>query len=300
MCVFNGDAYLEEQLQTIADQTWPAIGLWVSDDGSTDNSRRILEQNAGRWTKGSLVILEGPALGFAENFRSLLVREDIDADYVAFCDQDDLWDEDKLSDAIRWLAAQDPATPCLYCTRTRTVDSGGTPIGMSPLFARPPSFRNAIVQSIAGANTMVMNRAAHRLVAEASRRASFVSHDWWCYLLVSGAGGKVRYSPVPKIGYRQHAGNLVGANNSMRAQVARVLSLLFEQRFSGWNALHLRALNSCTDLLSEDSRRVLKAFEKVCNGAFFSRLGALFRSGIYRQTAASQLALIVACALKRL
>ena len=86
---------------------------------------------------------------------------------------------------------------------------------MSPLFRRPPSFRNALVQSLAGGNTMVLNRPARDLVALASRRARFVSHDWWAYLLVTGAGGAVHYSAKPLVRYRQHAHNLVGANTSL-------------------------------------------------------------------------------------
>ena len=92
----------------------------------------------------------------------------IDGDYFAFCDQDDLWDEDKLAEALDWLEKQPADTPALYCTRTRTVDERGSEIGLSPLFRRRPSFRNAIVQSIAGANTMVMNKAAWLIVREAS------------------------------------------------------------------------------------------------------------------------------------
>src|SRR5690606_17695974 len=124
------------------------------------------------------------------------------------------------------LRKQPSDGPALYCTRTRTVSEEGSTVGLSPLFAKPPGFRNALVQSIAGANTMVMNRSAWRLVREASRRTSFISHDWWCYLIVAGAGGVVRYSPVARIGYRQHAKNLVGENNSWRARMSRLSHLM--------------------------------------------------------------------------
>ena len=106
----------------------------------------------------------------------------------------------------RWNGFRSSAddVPALFCSRTRIITAEGEPAGFSPLFSKKPSFRNAIVQSIAGGNTMVMNRAARDIMLEASRRTGFVSHDWWCYLILTGVGGIVHYSPTAKIGYRQH------------------------------------------------------------------------------------------------
>lgn len=242
----------------------------------------------------------GPRKGFAENFRSLICRIDGEAHYVAFCDQDDIWDKDKLDRAITWLDEQGPDHPALFCSRTYLVDEKGRWIGFSPLFEKPPSFRNALVQSIAGANTMVLNKAGAAIVAEASRRAPFVSHDWWCYLLLSGAGGAVHYSPFPSVAYRQHSGNLIGANKSWRASLDRLLALLFTSRFAEWNTINLNALERAIDLLTEDAVGVLRDFQQARTLSFAGRLRALKRSNVYRQTTGGQLALWLACTLRRL
>jgi hypothetical protein len=71
------------------------------------------------------------------------------------------------------------------------VDARGVSIGLSPLFEKPPSFANAIVQNIGGGNTMVFNEAARQLIAQTVKDAQVVSHDWWAYLLVSACGGAV-------------------------------------------------------------------------------------------------------------
>ncbi len=127
--------------------------------------------------------MPGPSRGFAENFRSLLTSSDVAADYFAFADQDDVWDKDKLSRAIGPVRETATETPALYCSRTRLVDESGQPIGFSPLFTRRPGFRNALVQSIAGGNTMVMNRAALSILAQSAQRTSpSRSPDWWTYL----------------------------------------------------------------------------------------------------------------------
>ncbi len=299
LAVFNGARFLEQQIETLERQTVATIDIWVSDDGSTDGSIAILAKLAANWRKGEFRVAKGPGLGFAENFRALMTNPAIDGDYFAFCDQDDVWDDDKLADALAWLASQPVERPALYCTRTRSIDEKGTEIGCSPLFKRVPSFRNAIVQSIAGANTIVMNKAAWTHVREAARRTSFVSHDWWCYLIVTGVGGTVHYSPRAKIGYRQHGTNLVGENHSWRARMSR-LSHLMKGRFVAWNQQNMTGLVACQDMLTPEARETIHLFARARNARLVSRLAALARARVYRQTLMGQVSLFVACMLKRL
>jgi glycosyltransferase involved in cell wall biosynthesis len=298
-CIYNGEPFLGEQLASLAAQTYPDIDLILSDDGSTDGSRERLATFGSSWRKGRFEIVQGPGKGFAENFRSQLVNESIEAEYFAFCDQDDVWAPEKLSTAVDWLSRQPPDGPALYCSRTRIVDNSGRPVAYSPLFTAPPSFRNAIVQSIAGGNTMVMNAAARRLMAEASRRSSFVSHDWWCYMMVTGAGGAFRYDPVPLIDYRQHAGNLVGSNDSILSRLGRSTFLL-RGGFSDWTDRNIAGLRACEDLLTDEARGVLDRFDRLRRMFLPRRLIELRRSGLHRQTAFGQISLYIASAINRL
>lgn len=299
MAARNGDLFIRQQLESIAAQDVDQIDLWVSDDGSSDRTRRIVGEFGGRWGKGKITLLDGPRMGFAENYRSLMTRGDIEADYFAFCDQDDLWDADKLSTAINALASVQDDRPALFCSRTRLISEGGEVMGHSSLFQRPPSFRNALVQSIAGGNTMVMNRAARDLMLEASRRTAFVSHDWWCYQMISGAGGVVLYSAESKIGYRQHGSNLVGENNSWRARIFR-MHFMLAGRLQDWNEQNVAALNHCRDLLTPDARLALRLFSEARKSSPFKRVAALMRSGVYRQTRMEHWGLMAACILRRL
>lgn len=299
LAVYNGAEFLREQLDSLERQSVGMIDVWASDDGSTDQSRALLETIAETWDLGTFRVVKGPRCGFAENFRFLTVRAQSDADYFAFCDQDDLWDQDKLDCAIAWLEQQDETRPALFCSRTRILSTDGVVTGYSPLFKKPPSFRNAIVQSIAGANTMVMNRVAWKVLQEASRRTSFVSHDWWCYLIISGAGGVVHYSPDAKIGYRQHPRNLVGENNSWRARMSRFRHML-NGRLASWNQQNIAGLNACHDLLTEEAQTTLRLYSHARSGGLPGRLRALMRSHVYRQTVAGQIGLFLACIFRRL
>ena len=291
----NGAAFLDDQLRSLAAQAHPLIDIWASDDGSTDGTLAILSDWRGRWNKGSFGIREGPGSGFADNFRTLICNEAADADFFAFCDQDDLWQADKLATALAWMRTRDASLPLLFCSRTLTISQSGDVIGMSPLFSRPPSFRNALVQSLAGGNTMVLNRAARDLVARASRRARFVSHDWWAYLLVTGAGGVVCYSPKPLVRYRQHAENLVGANTSWKARLAR-LRLLFGGQFARWTEMNLAGLEKNRDLLTSDATAALELFGRARKRSLLASMASLRKSGVYRQTLKGTLALWAALA----
>ncbi|OHV87265.1 glycosyltransferase family 2 protein [Mesorhizobium sp. ORS 3428] len=295
----DGAAFIDEQLQSLLAQSWPAVDLWVSDDGSTDATIAIIEAWRARWDKGSLTLVEGPRKGFAANFRSMIIDARIDADYYAFCDQDDVWEADRLESAIRWMESEDAKTPLLFCSRTATISQTGVPAGYSPLFRRPTSFRNALVQSIAGGNTMLLNRAARDLLAKASARAEFVSHDWWAYLVVTAAGGKVRYEPRPLVRYRQHGANLVGANVSWRARLSR-LGRLFKGQFAIWTDSNLGALAVNRDLITRDAALCLRLFIRARKGSVFRRFSLLGKSGVYRQTLMGTLGLYLAFLWRRI
>src|SRR5207253_1787714 len=100
------------------------------------------------------IVRNGPANGVCANFLSLATDPAIDADYFAFSDQDDVWYRDKLRRALTWLATVPGDVPALYCGRTELMSIDGRSYGLSPLFTRPPTFRNALVQNLGGGNTM--------------------------------------------------------------------------------------------------------------------------------------------------
>ncbi|MNN24506.1 hypothetical protein D3C81_1379410 [compost metagenome] len=190
-------------------------------------------------------------------------------------------------------------TPALYCARTELIGDTGSVIGCSPLFARPASFANALVQSLAGGNTMVFNGAAQALFQAAGAHLDIVSHDWWAYLLVTGAGGQVIYDRVPTILYRQHDANLIGSDLGARARLAR-LRMMFSGRFQGWNQRNILALKSVRSRLSEESQLTLDLFQKARESRGAARFLWLRRSGVYRQTPWGTLGLILAAVINRI
>jgi glycosyltransferase involved in cell wall biosynthesis len=298
MCTKNGAAFLGEQLKSIAEQSHTYWSLFVSDDGSTDATAKILKDFAGSRTQ-NVIVRNGPGQGVCANFLSLATDPSIEADYFAFSDQDDIWYKDKLQRALTWLATIPDDVPGLYCGRTELVSDDGRPYGVSPLFTRPIAFRNAIIQSLGGGNTMVFNKAAKRLL-ETTGRLDVVLHDWWMYQLVSAVGGAICYDPQPALKYRQHPDNLIGSNRGWRARLVRIRMML-SGRFSEWNKKNIAALRQVpAHLIKPQNSAVLALFAKARTAPLPQRLYYLKQSGVYRQTLLGSVGLLAATVLKRI
>jgi glycosyltransferase involved in cell wall biosynthesis len=300
MGLHDGARFLQEQLDSYVAQDHRAWSLLVSDDGSRDHGPDLIRAFAAAQPEHRITLRSGPCLGFARNFLTLLQSVPDDIPYVALSDQDDVWFPDKLSRAVEALAAQPEDRPALYCAATLVCTEDLAPIGPSPAFGRAPDFRNALVQSIGGGNTMVLNRAALDLAAAAAAEAGDpVAHDWWLYQLVSGAGGRILRDERPVLHYRQHAQNLIGANLSAWASLSRIAALL-GGRFRAWNDTGLAALQASAHRLTPEAQQILSQFQAARSGPLWHRLRALRASGVYRQSRLGQMALYIACILRRL
>jgi len=299
LATFQGQRYLEEQLHSFLDQSHQNWELWVSDDGSSDQTLAILDDFKNKLAKNHMSIQFGPQKGFAANFLSLTCHDDILADYYAYSDQDDVWEKEKLARALSWLESVPDDIPALYCGRTRLVDKHKNVIGLSPLFDKPPNFANALVQNIGGGNTMIFNNVARKLLQATGECIPVITHDWWAYILISGCGGKVFYDSTPMLIYRQHENNLVGMNSSWSDRLKR-LRMLLQGRFKEWNDANIIALESIEYRLIPENRSILEQFAAARRKSLLPRLIHLKRSGIYRQTLLGNLGLILAAVLGKL
>lgn len=298
LATLDGERFLSDQLQSYALQTHDDWSLHVSDDGSSDATRGIVEKFSTEQSR-SVTFRDGPRQGFCRNFMSLVQDQRIEADYFAFSDQDDIWYADKLERALSYFQSVPRTTPAMYCSRTELVDESRRHAGFSPLFVKPPAFQNALVQNIGGGNTMVFNAAAKTLL-EATGDTTVVSHDWWTYQIVSAAGGTVFYDPRPSIEYRQHSDNILGSNRGFRARAFR-MRLMFAGRVKAWNDTNLRALQTLRSHLTAGSLETLDKFIAARDANWLpARIFYLVRSRVYRQSVLADLGLMVAAALRKL
>ena len=298
MATYNGAKFIKEQLDSFEAQTHQNWRLVVSDDGSVDATLDIIRSYQRRWGKDKLIIKIGPGRGYATNFLTLAADPSIQADFYAFSDQDDVWLPPKLEAAVSKLGSIYPLRPYAYGGRTIYVDEALNEIGRSEIFAYPCSFRNALVQSIIGGNTIVFNHAA-KTIFEATGVLNIVSHDWWTYMLIEGVGGHVCYDHEPYILYRQHPGALVGANTDLRAMLIRFW-MLMQGKFRAWNTINVNALLKNRNLLEQRNLDIVEEFHRMRDGGLFARIRMLNVCGLFRQGWQGNLAMLFAVIFNRI
>ena len=299
MCTLNGAPFLKEQLLSFVSQTHENWVLWVSDDGSSDQTLDILQGTQNDWGSDQIKIVEGPRKGFAANFLSLACRPEISTDYYAFSDQDDVWLPLKLQRALDLLKNEPHENAVLYGSRTQLTDATGKVLGLSKLTPRFLNFRNALVQNVASANTMVFNNSLRDLVRAAGPQLNIVSHDWWLYLLTTALNGKIIFDQEPFINYRQHKHNLIGDNSTLPAKIHRFKGL-FSGRLKRWIQQNHRCLTVVEHRLPPDNVQAAKALAAIHSSKLFRRIRLFKDSGVRRQSPIGTFALLVAALLKQL
>jgi len=210
MSTYNGEKYLEEQLNSILWQDYPEIYLLIRDDGSVDRTIDIVKKYAKE--NDRISYYQGKNIGVIKSFFDLLQKADPSMDFYALSDQDDVWKNNKISRAIEALNGI-KHLPLLYCCDTILVDDNLQP--MDTKISKPimkPAFGNALVENICTGCTCVFNREL-RNMAITEIPENIVMHDWWLYLCASRFGSVI-YDRNAYIYYRQHQGNVIGARNN--------------------------------------------------------------------------------------
>ena len=211
LSTYNGTKFLGEQLASVYAQEGVAVSLLVRDDGSRDGTCALLdeEQAAGRlsWYTGEN---KGPAYSFWD-----LLQQAPQSDFYAFCDQDDVWDSDKLRVAVDAMRGDGDA-PALYFCQTRLVDESLAEIKsvkINPLLTNG----EALIYNFVTGCTMVMNDALRRELVKFTPRYIRM-HDIWVYNVAQAIGARVHFDATPRMSYRQHGGNVVGQKKSLAFQ----------------------------------------------------------------------------------
>lgn len=302
LAFYNGNKYLREQLGSIVHQSQPVNEILIIDDCSPEPIDMLLL--APFKEKVTITIKRNRKnRGYASNFLNGLFHFKDQKHCISYSDQDDIWLPNKLARGKEFLDSLEENIPGLYCCRTKNYDDKTKSVaGVSPLFTKAPSFKNAVVQNIAGGNTMLFNETAAQIIRKSIENASeisCVSHDWWTYIIISGAGGSVLYDKEANVLYRQHGGNVIGSNSSFGAKFRR-LNLLLAGEFRKWNSRNLEMLSFNRDILTAENVKILDEFQKARNAPFLLRCYYLFHSGIYRQTFIGSLALYFSALLKRM
>lgn len=212
LSTYNGECYLEEQIQSIIQQNYQYWKLYIRDDGSTDSTKDIILRFCEIYPNIYFLEDNNTKLGAALSFMYLLER--VDSDYYMFCDQDDIWFHNKISSVIH-LLQKNNNVPSLVFSDAKIVDQNLNIIHnsfweynkLSPkLILSNPKF--IAVCNCAPGCTMIFNKALKKHLVDYEK--SILMHDW--YVMVKALEyGTVNYCDIPLMMYRQHQNNVLGA-----------------------------------------------------------------------------------------
>lgn len=216
LATYNGERYLAEQLESLLHQSNQEWRLIAHDDGSIDRTVDILMEYQCLFPHKIIIIDDDFRSGGAKNnFYHLMQYSD--APYIMFCDQDDIWLEDKVEVTFQRMLDEEmkaSGKAVLVHTDLKIVDENLNAVASSMFdYQRLPrrisSLSQIILQNSVTGCTMMVNRRAVEVSIPMPREA--IMHDWWIACKVVQHGGVVSFISRSVIEYRQHGGNVVGS-----------------------------------------------------------------------------------------
>lgn len=266
ICTFNGGDYIAEQLHSILQQTPKPRNVWISDDGSKDQTHAIVKQIAEGYAT-PVHWLEGPRRGVIANI--LWALPQTQSPYVFLADQDDIWLDNKAALFCAQMTEQDQphlifSDAWVWHPDKDTKHSFWELDRLRPNNAQSAQ-RLAFHNTVQGASACV-NRALIDTVVSDSR---IMMHDWWLALIAAGLG-KVSIIREPTLLYRQHDNNQVGSQN----QGGKRKKPSFQKRW----AIATRILNQAKAFaehyepqLKPADRRFFASYRKAITGNLIQR-----------------------------
>lgn len=212
MSTYNGEKYLQQQIDSIRAQSFNDWELFIRDDGSRDNTVAIVNENTSKDPRIKYIDDVEHNLGPKKSFFKLL--KNIEADYYFFCDQDDVWTKNKLVTMLEYINNQEQefSGPLLIycglqCTNSNLEVTNNDFEKIIGKLAKPCD--RFIGNDMPGV-VMLFNRKVREIFLKTSNYDEIEMHDWWI-ALIAAMFGKVIFIDEKLVLYRQHGNNTVGA-----------------------------------------------------------------------------------------
>jgi glycosyltransferase involved in cell wall biosynthesis len=289
LSTFNGAKYLKEQLDSLENQKYKNFEIIARDDGSSDNTIEILNSY-------NIKILRAKNnLGAKKSFAELLnyAINNSNSEYFMFCDQDDVWREDKIKKTLskmQDMEKQYPKIPILIHTDLEVVDENLQTISNSmwkyehinPIFN---SLNRLLIHNTITGCTMMINRKLAKKSLPIPNQS--IMHDWWIGLVASYFG-KIAFLEDKTIKYRQHNKNDTGAK---KYSYINIFIKAYNMVFS--NELYIKHLkknitqsklflNLYESELDNDSKNILKEFSNIENSSFIHKRVVIMKYGLLK------------------
>ena len=223
MATHNGMSWIEQQVGSVLNQANVDVHIFVSDDLSTDSTVAWITNKATQDDRISFLPVIDKFGRAGENFFRLIRDVDLSSyDYVAFCDQDDIWDRDKLMRHIMLAKS-------MHAEGVSSNVLAFWPNNKKRLIVKSQTQRkwDFLFESAGPGCTFLMtpwlvDEVKKQLLDEASPARDVALHDWLTYAICRAHGRKWIIDPIPSVRYRQHQLNVIGANVGLKAKLARI------------------------------------------------------------------------------
>ena len=205
LCTYNGIKFIDEQLTSIRRQSYLNLEIIISDDASTDGTFEWLEKEAVIDKRIKLYRNESN-IGFNLNFNNACRKAE--GNFIAFADQDDIWDEKKIEILLNELKKDDDVI-MTYCLSAQ-FEKFNAPYLNSLKIVNPFSGNDArqfFLRNIISGHTMLFKK---ELLAASAPFPAEVYYDWWLVVYACSIG-KIKAVPEILVWHRVHENNITGS-----------------------------------------------------------------------------------------
>lgn len=236
MTTYNGEKYLEEQINSILSSTYQDFELYIVDDGSQDNTMEILKGYKEKYPDKVYVSRNETNLGVTLNFLNAISKTS--SEYIMLCDQDDVWKMDKIARTLKRVKQMEVQfgkdLPIAVFTDAYVVDEDLNIIHESffrsgRLNPRLTDLAHLLMENKLIGCTVMINQGLRRILQSRPlpKRARF--HDGWLGLMAASVG-KIGFIKEPTLFYRQHGANVVGNRGFLPYIINRISNLRKQKR----------------------------------------------------------------------
>jgi glycosyltransferase involved in cell wall biosynthesis len=290
LSTYNGEKYLEEQIDSIVGQSHSDWRLLIRDDGSKDGTVEIIKNYGDKYPEKMIVVESEGNIGVIKSFETLC--RSATADYLMFCDQDDVWLPTKIERSLSHLLALEnkygSQKPLLVFSDMIVTDESLKTICDSFWFYSDLNPENVglnklLMKNVAAGCSMIFNRALLNMALPIPTDA--IMHDYW-FMLVAASFGRISHFDDKTVYYRQHSGNRIGAHEKWRQPFfKRIYSfarrLLRYRRDAFIERPYIRQAESlarsCGAKMHERTRRMLTDFVSLSDYPFLRRKYAILK-----------------------
>lgn len=277
MSTYNGEKYLQEQIDSILTQKNVEVYLVIRDDGSSDGTRDILNSYKSRFD--NIAVIYDDNVGCKQSFylaAKYLFYHNSEIKYFAFADQDDFWLEDKLISGIHQLietARTNEGIPLLYFCPPLIVDKNLIPQKIKWGTKHLLTFTEACLSQPCAGCTMVSDRRALELFLMGSPEKMSM-HDSWMYKTVLACGGKVIEDTTPHILYRQHGNNVIGTQTFSSRWKRRLRNFRNKNKYRSRQVGEIYQVYS--KLMPQENVLIASELSEYSNESLFKKLRIAF------------------------